>query len=109
MPVQVCRIIASASVGYGTRKMSTARNKAKLGALGATSILAIVALLTAFPAMAATNVAPTAITATTTSQTSTQPALTLGETITFTSTSGHYWTVGGVTPSVTGTASGTIV
>jgi hypothetical protein len=91
--------------------MSTTRNKARLGALGAVSILAIVALLTAFPAMAATSGTGTAVTTATTtvSHTSTQSALTVGETITFTSTSGRYWTVGGVSPSVTGTASGTIV
>jgi hypothetical protein len=110
MPVQVLRIIPTASVVNGTRKMSMTRNKAKVGALGVASILAIVALLTAFPAMAATN-GPTAVTATTTTttQTSTQPALAVGETITFTSTSGHYWTVGGASPSATGQASGTIV
>lgn len=101
------RIIPTASRSIRDEKMST-RRKATIGALGAASVLAIVALLTAFPAMAATNgsVGPTA---TTTSQTPPQAVLTVGETITFTSTSGHYWTVGGGSPGVTGTASGTIV
>jgi len=86
--------------------MSLTRS-AKLGALSAATVIAVIALLAAIPAMAATNTATTSSTTTTTSTHTYTPALTVGETITFTSTSGHYKTLGTSDPS--GTASGTMV
>jgi len=95
---------------------------AKIAAISGASILAVVALVLAIPAMAATNnggasggypLAGTALSnAATSSSILTPPtALTVGQTITFTSTSGEYKTIGS-TSSATGAkgvASGTMV
>ena len=72
----------------------------KLAAIGAASTLAVVALLLAFPAMAAVQSAST-----TTSIIPSPTALTVGQTITFTSTSGVWHVLPSAT--ATGTKSGT--
>lgn len=88
--------------------------KTKVAAIGAASILAVVALLIAVPAMAATQnttlIATSAATSTTTTTVVPAPAaLTVGQTITFTSTNG-VWKVASSSPSTvkTGPASGTM-
>jgi hypothetical protein len=87
----------------------------KIAAIGAASALAVVALLLAYPAMAATNggvsgypMSGTAIAATSSNQSilPTPTALTVGQTITLTSTNGQFHVVGN--PNESGTASGTI-
>lgn len=92
---------------------------AKIASIGAVSAFALVALLMAYPAMAATqsgtlapNVPLTGTSLASTSNGSTsiipQPsALTVGQTLTFTSTGGKYVELGN--HSNTGTASGTVV
>lgn len=84
---------------------------AKIAAIGAASTIAVVALLLAYPAMAATNsgypLAGTALanTATSTSILPTPTALTVGQTLTFTSVSGQFHVIGS---SEKGTAAGTV-
>lgn len=91
---------------------------AKVAAIGAVSVFAMVALLLAYPAMAATQAASlsptvpltgTSLASTSTSNTSIIPqpsALSAGQTISFTSTSGKYVAIGN--HSETGTASGSV-
>jgi hypothetical protein len=90
-------------------------NTTKMAAIGAASTLAVVALLLAYPAMAATNngadgfpLTGTALAATSNTQSiiPSTTALTVGQTMTFTSTSGQFHVVG--SPKETGTASGTL-
>ena len=86
-----------------------------IAAISAASIIAVVVLLVAYPAMAATNAATannplsgTAIASTTqTSIIPTPSALSAGQTLTFTSTTGQFHVVGH--PGQKGTASGTLV
>jgi hypothetical protein len=88
---------------------------AKIAAIGSASIIGLVALLLAYPAMASVNgggypLAGTAIANTASGSSSIIPtptALTVGQTITFTSTNGQYRQIG--TPSNNGVASGTMV
>lgn len=98
-------------------KMKTA----KIAAISGASILAVVALVLAIPAMAATNnggsggypLAGTALsnTAASSSILTAPTALTVGQTITFTSTSGQYRTIGATSSAAgaSGAASGTMV
>lgn len=90
----------------------------KTAVIGAASIVAVVALLLAYPVMAAPNASSgngypltgTALAATSSSNQSIVPgqaALTVGQTLTFTSTSGQFHVVG--KPSETGSASGSVV
>ena len=89
-------------------------NTTKTAAIGAASAVAVVALILAYPAMAATispaNAGPLAGTALGSgsgqSIVPTPTALTVGQTITFTSTSGQFHVVG--KPSESGNASGTL-
>ena len=90
----------------------------KFAAIGAASILAVMALLLAVPAMAATQntslIASTATSTTTSTAVSTTvlptpPILTVGQTITFSSTSGVWKVISDPTAKVkTGPASGTM-
>ncbi|MGD0638074.1 MAG: hypothetical protein ABSA72_08555 [Nitrososphaerales archaeon] len=86
---------------------------AKIAAIGAASVFAMVALLLAYPAMAATQPNTSLITtsATSTTPTSVIPptlALSPGQTITFSSTSGVWKVISDPSAHVkTGTASGT--
>ncbi len=89
----------------------------KIAVIGAASILAMVALLLAYPAMAATNLSLTgaqplsgttlASSSSGTNLASASATLTVGQTVTLTSTNGKFAVVG--TPSQTGTAAGTVV
>jgi hypothetical protein len=89
----------------------------KIAAIGAVSIFAVVTLLLAVPAMAATQNTTLLTNASSTSASSTAviqvpPSLTVGQTITFTSTSGTWHQLLPATPTATGKtgpASGTMV
>jgi hypothetical protein len=91
-------------------------NTTKITAIGAAAALAVVALLLAYPAMAATNngslsgypMTGTALGATSSSTDiiTTPTPITVGQTITFTSTTGQFHVVG--KPGETGPAAGTL-